>query len=727
MAEGTVVTFYSYKGGVGRTLALANVAAALAGWGYRVLCVDWDLEAPGLTYYFHQWIKPPPFGLVDLIDDVAAGKPPDMQRATMTLPLPGLEDRLAIIPAGRQDHNFLSRVQRIDWAKLYEQHELGAALEQMRAIWLDRFDFVLIDSRTGVTDIGGICTVQLPDILALMFTANHQSLYGAIDVAQRAINARNKLPYDRARLLILPIPSRFDAREEYDHAVRWQRTFVERLPAFYADWAVKETAPEQLLERTTIPYFARWSFGEELPIVTENTRGPDFISYYLETLAAVVAHRLAQSDLLVESRDSYVDAARRAGLRGGRFENDILISHTRSSREAANELADRLRSFGLSVFLEEDDAKSGDDYIAQSDRNLAQSQHLVVVIGKQMTRWQRRQVERFIKQTVDEKSERNVIPVLVAGASASALPSLVQRVEPYDMRQQSASSIAAHIALATLSGTSNLGVNTAQSLSNVGNVLYELGELPAAQQALERALAIFEAQVGFDDPEVARTLDDLGSVLLGLDDLASARQAFERALAIRQAQLGPDDPAVATTLDNLGTVLYSLGHLEAARGYFERALTIREAQLGRDDPAVATTLNNLGIALRSLGDLDTARTHFERALTIREAQLGRDDPAVAASLDNLGNVLYSRGDLDTARTYFERALAIREAQLGPDNPAVASSLHNLALVLRDLGDLDAARDTQQRALAIYEARLGSDHPLTMQTRREVAALGNRHR
>jgi len=43
-----VVTFYSYKGGVGRSMALANVAALLARWGRRVLIIDWDLEAPGI-------------------------------------------------------------------------------------------------------------------------------------------------------------------------------------------------------------------------------------------------------------------------------------------------------------------------------------------------------------------------------------------------------------------------------------------------------------------------------------------------------------------------------------------------------------------------------------------------------------------------------------------------------------------------------------------------------
>src|SRR5689334_6148435 len=54
--DGKVVTFYSYKGGTGRTMALANVAWILAANGKRVLVVDWDLESPGLHRYFAPFI-----------------------------------------------------------------------------------------------------------------------------------------------------------------------------------------------------------------------------------------------------------------------------------------------------------------------------------------------------------------------------------------------------------------------------------------------------------------------------------------------------------------------------------------------------------------------------------------------------------------------------------------------------------------------------------------------
>lgn len=47
-----VATFYSLRGGVGRTTALAHTAYALAKQGISVLCIDMDLEAPGLAAMF---------------------------------------------------------------------------------------------------------------------------------------------------------------------------------------------------------------------------------------------------------------------------------------------------------------------------------------------------------------------------------------------------------------------------------------------------------------------------------------------------------------------------------------------------------------------------------------------------------------------------------------------------------------------------------------------------
>jgi Mrp family chromosome partitioning ATPase len=71
-----IVTFYSYKGGVGRSMALANIALLLARRNLRVLTVDWDLEAPGLERYFSYFdVKPGGPGLLRLCMEARRGAP----------------------------------------------------------------------------------------------------------------------------------------------------------------------------------------------------------------------------------------------------------------------------------------------------------------------------------------------------------------------------------------------------------------------------------------------------------------------------------------------------------------------------------------------------------------------------------------------------------------------------------------------------------------------------
>jgi tetratricopeptide (TPR) repeat protein len=252
----------------------------------------------------------------------------------------------------------------------------------------------------------------------------------------------------------------------------------------------------------------------------------------------------------------------------------------------------------------------------------------------------------------------------------------------------------------------------AQSLDNLGLVLRELGELPAARAHLERALTINKA-LGPDHAAVAISLKNLGLVLRDQGELATARDYLERALNIRQAWFGPDHPVVAQSLNNLANVLRDQGELATARDYLDRALDINEARLGPDHPGVANSLSNLGFVLHDLGDLAAARDAHQRALAIRTTQLGSDHRDTAYSHNNLGAVLRDQGELSAARTHLERALTIFEARLGPDNPDVAMSLDNLGLVLTELGELSTARDAFARALAIREARLGPDHPDTV--------------
>src|SRR5262249_42143846 len=96
---GSVITFYSYKGGVGRSFALANIAVILAQWGFRVLAVDWDIEAPGLHHYYAD-LKPQfGAGVLDFIDTCARDAEVSWQDYASHVPLPDASERLFLMPA----------------------------------------------------------------------------------------------------------------------------------------------------------------------------------------------------------------------------------------------------------------------------------------------------------------------------------------------------------------------------------------------------------------------------------------------------------------------------------------------------------------------------------------------------------------------------------------------------------------------------------------------------
>ena len=53
---------------------------------------------------------------------------------------------------------------------------------------------MLVDSRTGVSDSAGICTVQLPDDLVARYMLNTQSIEGASAVAANVFEKRRRRP-----------------------------------------------------------------------------------------------------------------------------------------------------------------------------------------------------------------------------------------------------------------------------------------------------------------------------------------------------------------------------------------------------------------------------------------------------------------------------------------------------------------------------------------------------
>src|SRR4051812_14702108 len=211
--QGQVITFYSYKGGTGRTMAVANVAWILAGNGFRVLVVDWDLESPGLHRYFHPFLLDKQLraspGVFEMMRDFAAatleparddGEQWFVERTQVldyatslvwTFPDGGGID---LLPSGRQDRAYARNVSTFDWPSFYERLGGGDFIDALGHNMRQHYDYVLIDSRTGLSDAAGICTVQLPDVVVNCFTLSTQSVDGAVAVARSIRDQRERRP-----------------------------------------------------------------------------------------------------------------------------------------------------------------------------------------------------------------------------------------------------------------------------------------------------------------------------------------------------------------------------------------------------------------------------------------------------------------------------------------------------------------------------------------------------
>jgi cellulose biosynthesis protein BcsQ len=430
---GKIITFFSYKGGVGRSMALTNVAVLLARWGYRVLMVDWDLEAPGLESFFTEYLPAGRIarqeGILDLLQrgsDLTreVAEPLSWHERALPVRLPGLAGALDLILAGQTDDGgYFRRVRSLDIQALYEEGHGGELIEMLRDDWKKSYDFILIDSRPGITDLGGICTIHLPDVLVLLLTPTEQALRGALDVARKAAIARQKLPHERLRVPVIPVPSRFDTTAEYSISKEWLDRFASELSELFADWLPTSVSRRDLLEVMKLPYVSYFSFGEKLPVLEQGTIDPTGLGYAYENLAALLANDLNEVDLLMEDRSAFLRAAMASGTRGT---SRIVLFHGRQDASTADALARHLQGIrgdrSLDLWSEERLA-AGHGWYQELKTSLDESAVVVLLISPAFLASELMGddgVVRLLRRQVEEG--QLVVPVVLEPAAWRGIP-----------------------------------------------------------------------------------------------------------------------------------------------------------------------------------------------------------------------------------------------------------------------------------------------------------------
>ncbi len=224
-----VATFYSLRGGVGRSTALAYTARILASHNRTVLCVDMDLEAPGLAALFGKEgeIKAGQ-GLLSILLELDQGNRPDIAKHILRL---ADAEEIYGLPAGIPDANYARELNFIDPGAWYreERNPLRELMNMLGSELPFKPDVILLDARTGITPLNAPLLFDLADIAIVTFFPHPQTLTGtgALVRALLAARTRRDLPQKltpEPRFLISPIPASKapEVVERYQHrSLQW--------------------------------------------------------------------------------------------------------------------------------------------------------------------------------------------------------------------------------------------------------------------------------------------------------------------------------------------------------------------------------------------------------------------------------------------------------------------------------------------------------------------------
>lgn len=171
----TRVVFFSIKGGVGRSTALAASAWSLAQSGKRVLVLDLDLESPGLSSALLPPERQPKYGITDwLVEDLVGHAEVVLGNMVATSNL-SHDGEIHVVPAHGIEHGeYIAKLGRVWMPKLKEdgtREKWSARLERLLQSLEARIrpDIILIDSRSGIDEIASACIADMGANLILLF------------------------------------------------------------------------------------------------------------------------------------------------------------------------------------------------------------------------------------------------------------------------------------------------------------------------------------------------------------------------------------------------------------------------------------------------------------------------------------------------------------------------------------------------------------------------------
>jgi MinD-like ATPase involved in chromosome partitioning or flagellar assembly len=269
------IAFYSFKGGVGRTTALTHVAAILAMRGRKIVAVDLDLEAPGLSSALNL-VPLPQYGIVDYFYERAylpEGMEPHISVAEIfsEVRLPDAPGRLFVVPAGSLNLDYVAKVDDLRATAVNEQGEDLWSIFYREITEQLEPDIILIDSRTGINEWGAFSLLRAADKAIVFLYPNEQNRQG-INLLTRALAGKLSTYF-----VFSPVPSVGEIGREM---VRKQWEAMQADSSYQNAEGEDEESQQDIADPIVIPYLTGIAVADSFPV-------KDLLSYY-QSLANII-------------------------------------------------------------------------------------------------------------------------------------------------------------------------------------------------------------------------------------------------------------------------------------------------------------------------------------------------------------------------------------------------------------------------------------------------------
>lgn len=179
-----VVSFYSYKGGVGRTIAMIQTAYNLVKAGKKVLLLDLDIEAPSLHNIFSDIVNDEfagvQYGVIEyLYHRIVQGKKDIHIDGNMycTIPVENVDGLMYLMPAlKKMDKKYVYQIGRLQTEKIQDKNVFHDIFDEIRKNL--EIDYILIDTRAGFNQWGSLSLLTLSNQVIFLAYPNDENVEG---------------------------------------------------------------------------------------------------------------------------------------------------------------------------------------------------------------------------------------------------------------------------------------------------------------------------------------------------------------------------------------------------------------------------------------------------------------------------------------------------------------------------------------------------------------------